>query len=399
MRGRVARSSWGVQGVEFSKRTRPLNLALQGGGAHGAYTWGVLDRLLEDGRLKPSWVSGTSAGAVNAVALASGLALGGPDKARETLQTVWLEIARAGVPDFVRLNPFFSTLSRSPAVAQMASLFSPYDFNPLGFDPFRGLLEACIDFKAIRESPAVELIVPATDVRSGQARYFTTREITVDTVLASACLPALHRAVEIDGNSYWDGGFASNPDLIGLARHSPHRDTLIVQLQPLKRADVPTGAHAISDHVYHLMFLAPLIRDIELITTCRDACGGPRLMFARKQGHGRIADHRFHLIDATPHTAKLDWSSKVNPGIEVFQKLYEAGREDMQTWMTQNRTAVGRRETVDLRGYFLARDAVAPVEVPPPPDEGDGAAAPVPEARADARLAQPSAAERRRPQG
>lgn len=358
--------------MEYFKRKRPLNLALQGGGAHGAYTWGVLDRLLEDERVDPGWVSGTSAGAVNAVALASGLTTGGRAGARETLANVWLEIARAGVPDFVRLNPFFSTLSRSPAVAQMASLFSPTELNPLGFDPFRALLEASIDFKAIRERSAIELIVSATDVRSGQARHFATREITVETVLASACLPALHRAIEIDGNSYWDGGFSSNPDLVGLARHSPHRDTLIVQLQPLKRADVPTGAHAISDHVYHLVFLAPLVRDVELITTCRDACGGPRQYFPRAQGPGRLADHRFHLIDATPHTSKLDWSSKVNPEIEVFKLLFEAGREDTAVWLSRHREDLGRRETVDLRGYYLGAEKAPTVDVPPPPRNGNG---------------------------
>lgn len=362
--------------MELFKRMRPtLNLALQGGGAHGAYTWGVLDRLLEDDHIDPGWVSGTSAGAVNAVALASGLTLGGRDKARETLQNVWLEIARAGVPDFVRLNPFFSSFSRSSTVAQMASLFSPYDYNPLGFDPFRSLLEASIDFKAIREKSVIDLIIPATEVRSGKARFFTTQEITVETVLASSCLPALHRAVEIDGNSYWDGGFSSNPDLIGLAKHSPHRDTLLVQLQPLNRADVPTGAHGISDHVYNLTFMAPLIRDVELIVMCRDACGGPRKYFPRHEGPGRVADHRYHLIDATPHTAKLDWSSKVNPEIEVFKQLFEAGKQDMDAWLTLNRAAVGRRETADLNGYFLTRETVPSLDVPKPPQNGNGGTA------------------------
>lgn len=358
--------------MRLFSRTRDLNFALQGGGAHGAYTWGVLDRMLEDDQITPRWVSGTSAGAINAVALASGLAHGDRDKARHTLHGVWKEIAQAGVPDFVRMNPFFSSMTKSPAMAHMASFFSPNELNPMGFDPLRDVLEKWIDFKAIRERPAVELIVAATDVRTGQARFFPTREMAVETILASSCLPALHPAVEIDGNAYWDGGFTANPDLLGLAKASPCRDTLIVQLQPLKRPDIPTDAHGISDHVYHLTFLAPFIRDIELIETCREACGGPRQLLPRETGPGRIADHRFHLIDATPHTAKLDWSSKVSPEWEVFQLLFAAGREDMETWLSENRYAIGRYETVDLREQFMAREKAEAVILPKAPtDDGD----------------------------
>ncbi|MEO1281064.1 MAG: patatin-like phospholipase family protein [Pseudomonadota bacterium] len=355
-------------------RTRPLNLALQGGGAHGAYTWGVLDRLLEDDRIQPGWVSGTSSGSVNAAALASGWTLGGRDKAREVLAGVWKDIAGAGVPDFVKLNPFYSTFSRSPAMAQMASLFSPYEFNPMGFDPLRSVLETWIDFKAIRQRSAIELIIPATDARTGQARYFNTREISVETIMASSCLPALHQAVQIEGNSYWDGGFSSNPDVLGLAKASPVRDTMIVQLTPLKRAEVPTNSHGISDQVYHLAFLAPLIRDIELIETCRDACGGGLGLMARSSGPGRIADHRFHLIDATSHTVQMDWSSKVNPEWDIFEKLFLAGREDTTVWLEEHGNDIGWRETVNLRQHFLARSDVQAVVFPKPPEDDDVAA-------------------------
>ncbi|MEO1205522.1 MAG: patatin-like phospholipase family protein [Pseudomonadota bacterium] len=352
-------------------RSRPLNLALQGGGAHGAYTWGVLDRLLEDDRVEPGWLSGTSSGSVNAAALASGWTLGGRDKAREVLAGVWKDIAGAGVPDFVKLNPFYSTLSRSSTMAQMASMFSPYDFNPMGFDPLRSVLETWIDFKAIRQRSSIELIIPATDARTGQARFFNTREISVETVMASSCLPALHQAVEIDGESYWDGGFSSNPDVLGLAKASPVRDTMIVQLTPLKRAQVPTNSHGISDHVYHLAFLAPLIRDIEIIENCREACGGGLGIMPRSSGPGRVADHRFHVIDATPHTVSMDWSSKVNPEWDTFQKLFEAGREDATAWLEKYFNDIGRRETIDLRKHFLARSDVPALTLPKPPGEID----------------------------
>ncbi|MEI9901580.1 MAG: patatin-like phospholipase family protein [Hyphomicrobium sp.] len=190
-----------------------MNLALQGGGAHGAFTWGVLDRLLEDDELEINWVSATSAGAVNAVALASGLSEGGKSSARNKLRSVWEAVHKAGVPDLMRLNPWLYGLSRAPQLAQMASLWSPYEFNPLGFDPLRRLLAESIDFEKLRKDSPIELLIAATEVASGRARIFRRNEITVDAVLASACLPTLHHAVEIDGAAYWDGGFSANPDI------------------------------------------------------------------------------------------------------------------------------------------------------------------------------------------
>src|SRR5204863_6392064 len=198
-----------------------VNLALQGGRAHGAFTWGVLDRLLEDEELKICWVSATSAGAVNAVALASGLLGGDRRAARAKLRSVWEAVHKAGVPDLLRLNPFLFGLSRAPQLAHVASLWSPYEFNPLGFDPLRRLLTDAIDFAKLRESSPVELLIAATEVASGRARIFRGEEVTVDAVLASACLPALHHAVEIEGVAYWDGGFSANPDLRTVAMESP----------------------------------------------------------------------------------------------------------------------------------------------------------------------------------
>lgn len=359
--------------MRFLKRRRRLNLALQGGGAHGAYTWGVIDRLLADERISLSWVSGTSAGALNAVGLASGLTTGGPDGARAALAGLWRGVAQAAVPDFVRFNPFFSTWSRSPAVAQMASLFAPHELNPLGFDPLREVLETHIDFEAIRTRSELELIIAATDVRTGKAQLFSRPELTIEAVLASCCLPALHRAVEINGDSYWDGGFSANPDVIGLAQSSPCRDTLIVQLTPLKRPDVPTGAHAISDHVYHLTFLAPLIHDIEKVEICRQATSraGWRLT-TNDQGPGRIAAQRFHVIDATAHTRTLDWSSKVNPDWTIFEQLFEAGRADTETWLAEHFNDIGRRDSVDLQRHFLERADVPDLPLPKAPNGRNG---------------------------
>ena len=255
--------------MSFLRRRQRLNLALEGGGAHGAFTWGVLDRLLEEETLELGWISATSAGAVNAVALAAGLAEGGRAGARAKLRAVWEAVAKAGVPDLVRINPFLAGISRSNAMAQMASLFSPYDFNPLGFDPFRKLLEAHVDFAKLRASRGPELLIAATDVATGRPRLFRRKEISVEAVQASACLPTLHHAVTIDGQAYWDGGFSANPDLLTLARESPVADTLIVKLNPVEMRGVPTTAREIAARVNSITFNQPMLRDVEVIETVR----------------------------------------------------------------------------------------------------------------------------------
>src|SRR5262245_57018059 len=249
----------------FRRQRQQLNLALEGGGAHGAFTWGVLDRLLEEASLDIAWISATSAGAVNAAALAAGLLEDGRTGARAKLRAVWQAVASAGVPDLVRLNPWLAGISRSNTLAHVASLFSPYDFNPLGFDPLRKLLEAHIDFAMLRTEPGPQLLIAATDVATGRPRIFRRRELTVEAVLASACLPTLHHAVSIDGQAYWDGGFSANPDLLTVARESPVADTLIVKLSAPDRDGVPTSAREIAGRVNQITFMQPMLRDIEVI--------------------------------------------------------------------------------------------------------------------------------------
>jgi NTE family protein len=336
--------------VDIFRRRLKLNLALQGGGTHGAFTWGVLDRLLEDRSLQLSWVSAASAGAINATALAAGLAENGPDGARAKLRQVWEAVAKAGMPEFLRLNPVLFTLSRSAPLAHWASLWSPYEFNPLGFDPLRRLLNETIDFAAIRKHSPIELLIAATEVATGEARLFRRDELTVDAVLASACLPALHHAVEIDGVAYWDGGFSANPDLVTLAMESPVADTLIVQLSPLKKEGLPTGAREIQAHVNRLTFNAPLIRDVEIIEMAREAMhGAVRSRFSRLRP---LAQHRFHLVEAAPYTGLLSDKSMIHPDIELLNHLHAAGRTEAEKWLATNRRAIGKRSTVNLRAHF-----------------------------------------------
>jgi NTE family protein len=339
--------------VRLFRRNIRLNLALQGGGAHGAFTWGVIDRLLEDEELNISWVSATSAGAVNAVAIASGLSEGGKTSARNKLRGVWEAVHKAGVPDLMRLNPFFYALSRTPQLAQMASLWSPYEFNPLGFDPLRRLLSESIDFAKLRTSSPIELLIAATEVASGRARIFRRHELTVEAVLASACLPTLHHAVEIDGVAYWDGGFSANPDIKTLAMESPVEDTLIVQLAPMVRtaAGSLTGVREISQHVNRLAFNAPLIREVELIETVRECwqgrIGGPRGKYAK------LATHRFHLIEAGRYTSALSPESTMKPEWSMLNYLFGAGRDEADKWLGLHRASIGKRSTVDLKERFL----------------------------------------------
>src|SRR5262245_3912483 len=306
--------------MSWFSRSRRVNLALQGAGAHGAFTWGVLDRLLEDERIAFGWVSGTSAGAVNAVALASGLAAAGHGtsgqaEARATLRRVWEAVETAGVSDLARISPFLYGLTKGSGLSHMGSLLSPYDFNPLGFDPLRKLLQANVDFDRLRADGAagMELLIAATDAGTGRARLFRRREIGVEAVLASACLPQLHHAVQIDGRAYWDGGFAANPDLVTLAAESPVEDTLIVQLNPLDRPTAPRSARDIAAQVNTITFNQPFLRDIELIVAAQQEIGHAGWLQPARGRLGRLARHRFHVIDAGRYTAALGADSKSTP--------------------------------------------------------------------------------------
>ncbi len=326
-------------------RRKSINLALQGGGAHGAFTWGVLDRLLDEEFLDFSGVSGTSAGAVNAVALASGLAEGGRDGARACLAAVWNGVRDAGLPEFLQMNPLIAGMRK------FAGAFSPNELNPLGIDPLRRLLEATIDFEAIRRTSSLNLIIAATDVATGARHLFRTGDITVDTVLASACLPSLQAAVRIDGKAYWDGGFSANPDLINLAAENRVRDTLIVQINPNVVSDVPSRANEIADHVNRITFNQPLRSDIAMALAAREMGSGWIAGHAAGRLR-RLAAHRFHMIEAGQYTSQLPADSKGQPGKALFDYLLNAGRTEADVWLERHLGDVGRRESVDLSKWY-----------------------------------------------
>ena len=352
----------------FSERKK-LNLALQGGGAHGAFTWGVLDQLLHDEQIELSWISGTSAGAINAIAVAHGLATRGRQTARDTLEAIWTAVEQAGVPDLVDLNPFLSSFARSGAMANLNGVFSPYSFNPLGFDPLRKILDQHIDFEAIRANKSVRVMVAATDVATGRARLFSDEELTIEAVLASACLPTLHHAVKIDGRAYWDGGFAANPDLLTLAAQSPVRDTLLVLLNPLSTPATPKTASSIADRVNTITFNQPLLRDIDTILRAQEM--QPGWLAPRQSPLARLKAHRFHLIEAGQHTARLAADSKVRPDREVLRQLYHAGLIEAERWVSAHKQVIGKRATVSLRDHFITQPADVVSDFETMPDDED----------------------------
>ncbi len=332
-----------------------LNLALQGGGAHGTFTWGVLDRLAEADRFEIDTISATSAGAVNAVAFVGGLLTGGPEGARTLLRELWGAVVKAAAPDMSSFNPMMPALD-SPGMAHLASMMSPYTFNPFDFNPLRRLLEEMIDFEAIAAKSPIELLLAATDASTGQARLFRRAELTVDVVMASACLPMLSKAVKIGDNHYWDGGFAANPDLVTLARKAKAKDSLIVLLNPTSRAAVPTQAVDILGQINRITFNQPLLRDVREIVSIRAALAGPQAVLVGRE-RKRVAKHRFHLIDGGAYTATLPEISKMRPDRVTSDKLFEAGRHEAEGWLARHGGAVGKRETVDLAMRLLPDSA------------------------------------------
>jgi NTE family protein len=340
-----------AKGQSILAKTTPkrINLALQGGGAHGAFTWGALDHLLADPRVELSWITGTSAGAINAVAVAAGLAEGGREGARAKLREIWAAIHKAGVPDFIRLNPLMMSTA-----ANMSRMFSPYDLNPMGHNPLRALLNDHIDFARLRAASPVELLIVATEVATGRPRYFRRSELTVDAVLASACLPMLQHAVEIDGTAYWDGGYSANPDLIEIALSSPVEDTVIVLLTPTVQTKRPTSMDEITNETYRLTFNAPLMRDVAIIEAMRESENG---FFARRFKRASrlspLVGHRFHMIEAGRHTSSLPAGSKMKPDWGLFTYLHGAGRTEAYKWLDGTYPMLGRESSVDLKARFL----------------------------------------------
>lgn len=340
--------------------SRKISLALQGGGAHGAFTWGVLDRLLEDGRFEISGISGASAGALNAVILAEGMRCAGPQGARDLLGKFWTGIAKHARLSPVRRSPLDIWLGNwsvdhSPGVMMMDMLsrfVSPYEFNPLDINPLRALIRRVVDFPALASDGRISLFISATDVESGAARIFGNEEITLDAVLASACLPYLFKAVEIDGRHYWDGGYMGNPPLTPCVYEAEADDIVLIQINPAHRDGAPRTAREIGNRIDEITFNAPLVRELRGIGFINDLCAsGARLP-------SPLRPLRVHRIAADEQLSAVSASSKLNAEIGFVRHLHQMGRKAGGQWLAGEAEFVGLRSTHDAASgaQLLPRD-------------------------------------------
>jgi NTE family protein len=332
------------------KDAKPITLALQGGGSHGAMTWGVLDRLLEDERLAIRAISGTSAGAMNAVALADGMARGGREGARESLTTFWKAVSDAARFSPIQRSPLDRmmgnySLDASPSYLffeGLTRMFSPYELNPMGINPLRKLLDERIDFDRVNAQTGLSVHVTATNVRTGRPRVFGPGELSTQAVMASACLPQMFPAVEIDGEAYWDGGFSGNPALYPLLTSTEAPDILVVQINPIVRADLPRTARDIMNRVNEISFNSSLVKELRAIGLMQ------RVAAERGIDLGVYTHTYLHLIHTDLEVKDLVASSKLNAEWAYLRLLFELGRDWAGGWLDEHFDAIGHRSTLDL---------------------------------------------------
>jgi NTE family protein len=336
--------------------TKFINLALQGGGAHGAFTWGVLDRLLEEERIGFEGISATSAGAMNATVVAYGIAEGGRDGGKRALAQFWRRISHAAALGPLQpsvLDRWFGNhaLENSPAFLVfdlVTRLFSPYQFNPLNYNPLREVVEQTVDFDKLRAASCpVKLFLSATNVRTGKIKVFDNRQMGPDAVLASGCLPFLFQAVEIDGEHYWDGGYMGNPALYPLIYHCDSTDVLIVHINPLERPELPVTGTAILNRINEISFNSSLMREMRAINFVT------RLIDEEHCSRESLKRMLIHAIAADDVMSGLSVASKLNADWEFLTHLRDTGRARADAWLAKNFGRLGRESTVDIRERYL----------------------------------------------
>lgn len=353
------RSACTAEQIAARGARKAVNLALQGGGVHGAFAWGVLDRLLEDDALAPDAISATSAGAMNAVVMAWGVSQGGREGGRAKLAEFWRKVSQVGEA----WNPMRSDLTApflngaswpldlSPAYLMFQALthtFSPYQLNPLDLNPLRDVLHAVVDFDRLRRCPfATRVFLCATNVRTGKIKVFHNAELTADAVLASACLPYIFKAVEIDGEHYWDGGFMGNPAIFPLIYEGASRDVVIVHINPLVQDRLPTSAPEIFDRMNEISFNSSLMREMRAIAFVS------RLVEQEKLDTTRYQRMLVHAISDDDEMRKHGAWSKLNPDWAFISKLFEAGRTAAGRFLAESAGNIGVRSSVDIAATYL----------------------------------------------
>ncbi|MEL6747096.1 MAG: patatin-like phospholipase family protein, partial [Pseudomonadota bacterium] len=347
------------QRANGANKPHTVNLALQGGGAHGAFTWGVLDRMLEDGRLNFDGVSGTSAGAMNAVIMADGYTRGGVDGARQALHDYWEAISQTSVTSPIQRSPFdmFTdnwSLDENPffiGMDLMTRLVSPYQFNPTGLNPLRDIVDERVDFERVRACQGMRVFVSATNVHSGRVKVFSGDELTLDAVMASACLPFLFQAVEIDGVPYWDGGYMGNPVLFPFFTECTARDIVVVQINPVCRQETPKTARGILNRVNEISFNGSLNKELRMVEFLNQLARSGAL------NSERYSETFLHRIDGGMSLRELSSSSKFNAEWAFLTHLRDVGRACADNWLAGAIDDIGSRSTIDLSESAPRHDA------------------------------------------
>jgi NTE family protein len=332
-----------------------VNLALQGGGSHGAFTWGVLDKLLEDGRLSIDGLSATSAGAMNAAVYAYHHMLGGKDAARQGLHDFWQRISKEGDKTRNPMDAVFESmnlgvLSSASMFDTMSRLLSPYEFNPFNLNPLKDVLKASIDFDKLHHCTDTKLRICATNVRSGKIKIFGNGQITTEVLLASACLPSLFQAVEIDGEHYWDGGYMGNPAIYPMFVGMESGDVILVHVNPIERQDVPKTSPEIMNRLNEISFNSTLMREMRAVKFIRDIMDGDWI----KEEHKHKLRYIFmHSIRNDEAMASLAVASKSNTAWPFLIGLRDRGRLTAEHWLADNFDHLGKRSSIDLEKEFF----------------------------------------------
>jgi NTE family protein len=335
-----------------------VTLALQGGGSHGAFTWGVLDRLLEDRRIKIEGISGASAGAMNAVVLAHGFAVGGRDGARQALKDFWSSVAVKAPFSLLSEEsyiPASAEVQSAPAPAlnaylSMARLFSPFQLNPFDINPLREILTSQLDFERLRTDAGIKLFIAATQVSTGKLKLFRNKQMSLDALMASACLPSIHRAVEIDGEAYWDGGFTANPPIFPLLHQCVARDVMVVLLHSYPLPDTPVSATDISSRLTEIGFGSALNTELQGIALARREAR--RGLFAFGRLERRLRHLNIHMVDAKEFMSRLSTRSKLNTYAPFINALRDEGRNQAEQWIDENFHALGVRSSYSLANFL-----------------------------------------------
>jgi NTE family protein len=344
-------------------KQKKINLALQGGGSHGAFTWGVLDALLEDGRFDFEGISATSAGSMNAIVMVAGFIAGGADGARRHLQQFWRKVSDAGAvfsptQNMTSHNPFSDFMpkwlttenSALQFMNAMAQNISPYQFNPMNYNPLQGILQDMVDFEAIRKNKEFKLFITATNVRTGSARIFTSSEMNCHMIMASAALPNVFQAVEIDGDAYWDGGYVGNPSLWPLFYETEGHDLLIVHVNPIIHHGIPKDALSIEDRVNEITFNSAMLKEMRAIGFVQKLLHQNMLKEEYKK---KYRDVLIHAIRAEEVMRSFGMTTKFDTSWNVLNRLYEAGRKSAQEWVADNFDKIGKVSSVDLEADYL----------------------------------------------